>query len=138
MNDAFGEIVQLTKIADTRGNLTVAEQNRNVPFEIKRVYWTYDVPGGGRRGGHAHKQIYEFLVATSGSFSVTLDNGKRKETFLLNHPWEGLLIYPGVWRTLEDFSSGAVCMVMASDYYDEEDYIRNYKDYRKWKSSKKE
>ena len=130
----LGEIIQLPKIADPRGNLTVCEQLKDVPFEVKRVYWTYDVPGGGRRGGHAHKEIYEFLIATSGSFSVTLDNGKEKKTFLLNHPWEGLLIYPGIWRTLEDFSSGAVCMVLASDYYDEADYIRNYKDYKRRKN----
>ena len=130
----LGEIIQLPKIADPRGNLTVCEQLKDVPFEVKRFYWTYDVPVGGRRGGHAHKEIYEFLIATSGSFSVTLDNGKEKKTFLLNHPWEGLLIYPGIWRTLEDFSSGAVCMVLASDYYDEADYIRNYKDYKRKKN----
>lgn len=128
----LGKIIELPKIADPRGNLTVCEGDRNIPFEVKRVYWTYDVPGGGHRGGHAHKAIYEFLVATSGSFHVTLDNGKEKKTYMLNHPWEGLLINPGVWRTLEDFSSGAVCMVMASDYYDESDYIREYEDYRKF------
>ena len=89
------------------------------------------MPGGGKRGGHAHKTIYQLIVATSGSFTVTLDNGKEKSTYLLNHPWEGLLIYPGVWRTLEDFSSGAVCMVLASDFYDENDYIRNYKEFKK-------
>lgn len=127
----LGEIIPLPRIGDSRGSLTVCEGQRHVPFEVKRVYWTYDVPGGGRRGGHAHKAIYEFLVATSGSFSVTLDNGKEKKTFLLNHPWEGLLIYPGVWRTLEDFSSGAVCMVLASDVYDESDYIRNYRDFKR-------
>ncbi|MDO4171261.1 MAG: FdtA/QdtA family cupin domain-containing protein [Prevotellaceae bacterium] len=136
MNE-LGEIVQLPKIVDPRGNLTVAEQHKDVPFEVKRVYWTYDVPGGGHRGGHAHKEISEFIVALSGSFSVTLDNGREKKSFLLNHPWEGLLIGPGVWRTLEDFSSGAVCMVMASEYYDEADYIRNYKEYRKWIKGKK-
>ena len=130
----LGEIIQLPKIADPRGNLTVCEQLKDVPFEVKRVYWTYDVPGDERHRGQAHKKINEFLIATSGSFSVTLDNGKEKKTFLLNHPWEGLLIYPGIWRTLEDFSSGAVCMVLASDYYDEADYIRNYKDYKRRKN----
>lgn len=125
----IGKIIELPKIADPRGNLTVCEGNHNVPFEVKRVYWTYDVPGGGRRGGHAHKVIYEFLVATSGSFHVTLDNGKERKTYMLNHPWEGLLIFPGVWRTLEDFSSGAVCMVMASDHYEESDYVRDYDEY---------
>lgn len=128
----LGEIIQLSKISDPRGNLTVAEQNRDIPFDVKRVYWTYDVPGGGHRGGHAHKMLRQVIVAMSGSFSVTLDNGKEKQTFLLNHPWEGLLIYPGVWRTLDDFSSGAVCMVLASEYYDETDYIRNYREYKKW------
>ncbi len=132
MNRPFGEIIQLPKIGDARGNLTFCEDNRHIPFDIKRVYWTYDVPGGGRRGGHAHKAIYELLVPTSGSFDVTLDNGRRKETFHLRHPWEGLLIEPGVWRTLEDFSSGAVCMVMASDVYDESDYIRNYSEFKRY------
>ena len=127
----LGEIIQLPKITDPRGNLTVCEQCKDIPFEVKRVYWTYDVPGGGKRGGHAHKTIYQLIVATSGSFTVTLDNGKEKSTYLLNHPWEGLLIYPGVWRTLEDFSSGAVCMVLASDFYNENDYIRNYKEFKK-------
>ena len=127
----LGEIIQLPKISDPRGNLSVCEQCKDIPFEVKRVYWTYAVPGGGKRGGHAHKAIYQLIVATSGSFTVTLDNGKEKSTYLLNHPWEGLLIYPGVWRTLEDFSSGAVCLVLASDFYDEDDYIRNYKEFKK-------
>ena len=108
------EIIELPKITDPRGNLTVAEQMRNVPFDIKRVYWTYDVPGGESRGGHAHKELYQLVVAMSGSFTVTLDNGWERKTILLNHPWQGLLIKPGLWRTLDDFSSGAVCMVIAN------------------------
>lgn len=126
------KIIELPKITDPRGNLTVAEANKNVPFEIKRTYWVYDVPGGECRGGHAHKQCLEFIVAVSGSFHVTLDNGKEKNTYLLNHPWQGLLVDTGVWRTLDDFSSGAVCMVLASEKFEEEDYIREYDDYLKY------
>lgn len=126
------KIIELQKITDPRGNLTVAEANKNVPFDIKRTYWVYDVPGGECRGGHAHKQCLEFIVAVSGSFHVTLDNGKKKTTYLLNHPWQGLLVDTGVWRTLDDFSSGAVCMVLASEKFEEEDYIREYDDYLKY------
>lgn len=123
------EIIELPKITDPRGNLTVAEQMKNVPFSIKRVYWTYDVPGGESRGGHAHKNLYQLVVAMSGSFTVTLDNGEQKETILLNHPWQGLLIKPNTWRTLDDFSSGAVCMVLASELFDEDDYIYDYNEF---------
>lgn len=123
------EIIELPKITDPRGNLTVAEQLKNVPFDIKRVYWTYDVPGGESRGGHAHKALYQLVVAMSGSFTVTLDNGEERKTILLNHPWQGLLIKPNTWRTLDDFSSGAVCMVLASELFDEEDYIYDYDDF---------
>lgn len=126
------KIIELPKITDPRGNLTVVEANKNVPFDIKRTYWVYDVPGGECRGGHAHKQCLEFIVAVSGSFHVTLDNGKEKNTYLLNHPWQGLLVDTGVWRTLDDFSSGAVCMVLASEKFEEEDYIRDYDDYLKY------
>ncbi|MBQ0021689.1 MAG: WxcM-like domain-containing protein [Prevotellaceae bacterium] len=123
------KIIELPKITDPRGNLTVAEQMKNVPFDIKRVYWTYDVPGGESRGGHAHKNLFQLVVAMSGSFTVTLDNGYERTTVLLNHPWQGLLIEPGTWRTLEDFSSGAVCMVLASELYDEDDYIYEYDEF---------
>ena len=125
----LGKIIELPRITDPRGNLTVAEANKNIPFDIKRVYWLYDVPGGECRGGHAHKQIKEILIAVSGSFHVTLDNGKEKQTFLLNHPYQGLLIDTKTWRTLDDFSSGAVCVVLASDFYDENDYIYDYNDF---------
>lgn len=121
------KIIELRKISDpTRGNLTVVEQQKEIPFDIKRTYWIYDVPGGENRGGHAHKQLKQLLVPMSGSFKVVLDNGKDKKEILLNHPWQGLLIVPGIWRTLEDFSSGAVCMCLASELYDEKDYIYNY------------
>ena len=123
------ELIDLPKITDPRGNLTVAEQMKNVPFDIKRVYWTYDVPGGESRGGHAHKALYQLVVAMSGSFTVTLDNGKERETILLNHPWQGLLIKPNTWRTLDDFSSGAVCMVLASELFEEDDYIYDYDEF---------
>ena len=125
----IGTIIDLQKIHDPRGNLTVAEQLEDVPFEIKRAYWVYDVPAGESRGGHAHKTLSQLLIATSGSFTVTLDNGERKEKYLLNHPWQALLIKPGTWRTLDDFSSGAVCLCLASDVYKEEDYIREYSSY---------
>lgn len=123
------KIIDLPKISDPRGNLTFAEQLKNVPFDIKRVYWTYDVPGGESRGGHAHKELQQLVVAMSGSFKVVLDNGVERKEVLLNHPWQGLTIVPGIWRTLEDFSSGAVCMVLASELYTEEDYIYEYDEF---------
>ena len=126
----LGEIIGLPKIYDPRGNLIVAEQMKNVPFEVKRVYWTYDVPAGERRGGHAHKECVEFIIAVSGSFTVTLDDGKgNRKDFHLNHPWEGLLVPTGIWRTLEDFSSGAVCLVLASELFDEDDYLYEYDEF---------
>ena len=126
----LGTIIDLPKVCDPRGNLTVAEQLSNVPFEVSRVYWVYDVPGGESRGGHAHKHCQEFIIAVSGSFTVTLDDGKgNKQEDHLNHPWQGLLVGTGVWRTLEDFSSGAVCLVLASELFDEADYIRDYDDF---------
>ena len=126
----IGKIIDLPKIVDPRGNLTVAEQMGNVPFEVKRVYWTYDVPGGESRGGHAHKQCVEFIIAVSGSFTVTLDDGKgHHEDHHLNHPWQVLLVSTGIWRTLEDFSSGAVCLVLASELFDEADYIYEYDEF---------
>ncbi len=107
----------------------MAQSLDNIPFDIRRVYWLYDVPAGESRGGHAHKQCREIIIAVSGSFTVTLDNSTEKKTFLLNRPYEGLIIETGVWRTLDDFSSGAVCLVLASQEFDENDYIRHYEDY---------
>ena len=115
--------------SDRKGNLTVVENKSTVPFNVRRVYYLYDVPGGVSRGGHAHRQLFQMIVAVSGSFSVTLDDGTVKRTFLLNRPYKGLLVVPGIWRTLDDFSSGAVCMVLASEGYDETDYIRDYADF---------
>ena len=122
-------LIDFPKITDPRGNLTVAQAHTDVPFSIKRAYWVYDVPGGENRGGHSHKHCREFIIAANGSFTVTLDNGTEKESFLLNHPYQGLLVNTDTWRTLEDFSSGAVCLVLAEDYFEEEDYIRNYNDF---------
>ena len=130
-------LIELDKIIDPRGNLTVAQGHDQVPFDIRRAYWVYDVPGGESRGGHAHKHCREFIVAVSGSFSVTLDNGHERCTYLLNRPWQGLLVGTGVWRTLDDFSSGAVCVVLASDDYDEADYIRSYDEFISYTSGKR-
>ena len=121
--------MDLPKILDPRGNLTVAQSMDHIPFNVSRVYWVYDVPAGESRGGHAHKQCREFIVAASGSFTVTLDDGYTQTSYHLNHPWQGLYVETGVWRTLNDFSSGAVCLVLASDPFEEDDYIRDYNDF---------
>ena len=122
-------IVELDKHHHEKGNITVVENGVSVPFGIKRVYYLYDVPGGESRGGHAHKDLYQLIVAASGSFTVTLDDGKVKRTFLLNRPYQALMVVPGIWRTLDDFSSGAVCLVLASECYTEDDYIRDYDEF---------
>ncbi len=132
MRRELGRLIDLPKNIDPRGNLTVAEQLREVPFNVERVYWTYDVPAGESRGGHAHRECEEVIVAVSGSFDVTLDNGKERKTYHLNHPYQGLYVGTGIWRTLDDFSSGAVCLVIASHLFEEEDYIRDYDEYQKW------
>ena len=123
------KIIELPKFLDARGNLSFAEQLNHIPFEIKRTYWIYDVPGGENRGSHAHKELSQLIIAASGSFTVTLDDGKCKRSFFLNRPYQGLYVKPGLWRDLEDFSSGAVCMVLASDVYLKEDYIRDYQEF---------
>lgn len=115
--------------SDRRGNLTVVENGKTLPFAVKRVYYLYDVPGGESRGAHAHKELSQLIIAASGSFTVTLDDGECKRSFFLNRPYQGLYVKPGMWRTLEDFSSGAVCMVLASDVYKKEDYIRDYNEF---------
>lgn len=121
--------------SDRKGNLSVVENGKDVPFSVKRVYYLYDVPGGESRGGHAHKALRQLIVAVSGSFSVTLDDGKEKKTVVLNRPYQGLLVVPGIWRTLDDFSSGSVSMVMASEKYDENDYIRDYDEFVNYRNT---
>lgn len=120
--------------SDRKGNISVVENGRDVPFNVKRAYYLYDVPGGESRGGHAHKELRQLIIAASGSFTVTLDDGHVKRTFTLNRPYQGLYVVPGIWRTLDDFSSGAVCMVLASERYDEADYIRDYQEFLKYKN----
>jgi hypothetical protein len=128
-------IIELNKIHNRAGNITAVEENINIPFSLKRVYYLYDVPGGGERGGHAHKGLYQLLVAASGSFDVVVDDGINKKVVELNRPYFGLLIVPGIWRELINFSSGAVCLVLASEKYDKYDYIRDYSDFIKYKKS---
>lgn len=125
------KLVDLPKIRDPRGNLTFVEGSRHIPFDIKRVYYIYDVPGGESRGAHAHKDLYQLLIAISGSFDVTVDDGEIRETITLKRADYGLLILPGVWRELAHFSSGAACLVLASDVYTEKDYIRDYEEFKK-------
>lgn len=122
-------IMSLSKIHNRAGNITVVENNIHLPFEVKRVYYLYDVPGGAERGGHAHKGLYQLIVAASGSFDVMLDDGTNKKVITLNQPYRGLLIVPGIWRELNNFSSGSVCLVLASELYQESDYIRNYNEF---------
>lgn len=121
--------------SDRKGNLTVVENGQTLPFDVKRVYYLYDVPGGENRGAHAHKELEQLIIAASGSFTVTLDDGKCKRTFFLNRPYQGLYVKPGMWRDLVDFSSGAVCMVLASDVYRTEDYIRDYNYFKEFRNS---
>lgn len=137
MKVADAKIIDIPKIEDRRGNLSVVEEFKNVPFHIARAYWLYDVPAGAMRGGHAHKRLKQLLIALSGSFTVTLDDGHKKRKILLNRPYQGLLIETGIWRTIDDFSSGAVCLVLASELYDESDYIYDYEEFLKYKGVKK-
>ncbi len=122
-------IIELPKIADPRGNLSVIEANKQVPFEIKRVYYLYDVPGGETRAGHAHMKTQQFIIAASGSFDVILDDGKQRKTYALNRSWKGVYIPPMIWRELVNFSSAAVCLAIVSTYFDENDYIRDYREF---------
>ncbi|HEY7330707.1 MAG TPA: FdtA/QdtA family cupin domain-containing protein [Gemmataceae bacterium] len=123
-------IIQLPRIQDPRGNLTFIQAEDHVPFDIKRVYYIYDVPGGSSRGGHAHKSLQQLMIAMAGSFDVILDDSRERRTFHLNRSYYGLYIPPMLWRELDNFSSGSVCMVLASKVYEEEDYYRNYEAYR--------
>ncbi|WP_010262417.1 sugar 3,4-ketoisomerase [Treponema primitia] len=126
-------IVELPVNHREKGNLTVIENVKDVPFEVQRVYYLYDIPGGESRGGHAHKELRQLIVAASGSFDVILNDGKIKRIFTLNRPYQGLLVFPGIWRELDNFSSGSVCLVLASQVYDEMDYLRDYDLFLKWK-----
>ena len=125
-------LIDIRRYSDTRGYLSVIEGNIDIPFEIKRIYYLYMVPEVSR-GAHAHKALQQLLIATSGSVHVTLDDGKNQKTFVLDKPWKGLLIVPGLWRTLSDFSGGSVCMVLASEKYQPDDYIRDYQEFLKFK-----
>lgn len=129
MNLEKCRIIELPKISDPRGNLTFIEQQRHMPFDIQRVYYLYDVPGGESRAGHGHKELQQLIIAVAGSFDVRLDDGKNKKTFHLNRSYQGLYVAPMIWRELDNFSSGAVCLVLASTLYDEQDYYRDYQDF---------
>ena len=125
------KLIELPKFADPRGNLSFVEQNNHIPFEIKRTYWIYDVPGGESRGGHAYKEADEFIIAISGSFDVTVDDGKEKKTFTLNRSYYGLFVPKGLWRTMENFSTNSLALEFANTIYDRLDYIDNYEDFQK-------
>ncbi len=120
------KLIDLPKITDPRGNLTFVEGERHIPFPIRRVYYLYDVPGGAERGAHGHKELQQLIIAMSGSFDIHLDDGFGKKTFHMKRSYYGLYISPMIWREIDNFSSGAVCMVLASEYYDEKDYYRDY------------
>lgn len=128
-------ILPLNKIHNRAGNITIVEGNKNVPFDVKRIYYLYDIPGGGDRGGHAHKELRQLVVAASGSFNVLLDDGINKKVVTLNRPDYGLLVVPGIWRELMEFSSGSICLVLASEIYNENDYIREYPKFKNYKNS---
>lgn len=123
--------------SDRKGNISVVENGSTVPFDVKRTYYLYDVPGGEERGAHAHKVLSQLIIAASGSFDVTLNDGKVKRTFFLNRPNQGLYVVPGMWRELNNFSSGSVCLVLASEVYQKEDYIRDYEEFLQYKGVKK-
>ncbi len=124
-------LIGLPKITEPRGNLTFIEGGRHVPFDIQRVYYLYDVPGGAERGGHAHKDLHQLIVAMSGSFDIVLDDGRQKKRIHLNRSYYGLYVCPMIWREMDNFSSGAVCLVLASNLYDEADYYRDYQTFLK-------
>jgi hypothetical protein len=129
-------VVELEKIHNPAGNITIIQNGDQQPFDVKRIYYLYDVPGGSERGGHAHKKLHQLIVAASGSFDVILDDGKSKKIIQLNRPNFGILVIPGIWREIVNFSSGAICLVLASEKYDSVDYIRVYDEFLKWKSLK--
>ena len=128
-------LIELDKHHHDKGNISVVQNHKDIPFDVKRIYYLYDVPGGESRGGHAHYDLQQLIVAASGSFDVVLDDGSVKRTFTLNRPYQGLLIVPGLWRELENFSSGSVCLVLASEKYNEGDYIRDYDKFIEYKNN---
>ncbi|MBR5087222.1 MAG: WxcM-like domain-containing protein [Muribaculaceae bacterium] len=131
------KLIELAKNHHPNGNLSIVENANQIPFDIKRVYYLYDVPGGEERGGHSHKKLKQFMIAISGSFDVIIDDGARQKCITLNRPYMGLLIVPGIWRIINNFSSGAVCLVIASEHYDESDYVRDYDEFLKLTSIKR-
>jgi hypothetical protein len=133
MSIAYCKLIELPKINDPRGNLTFIEGGSHIPFDIYRVYYLYDVPGGSERGGHAHKALQQLIIAMSGSFDVLLDDGRDKRRYHLNRSYTGLYVCPMIWRELDNFSSGSVCMVLASNRYDEDDYYREYTEFKRKK-----
>ena len=122
-------IIQLPKVSDPRGNLTFVESRSQIPFDIKRIYYIYDVPGGSERGSHAHKDLHQLIIAMSGSFDIVLDDGREKKRFHLNRSYYGLYVCPMIWRELNNFSSGSVCLVAASSFFDDDDYYRDYEEF---------
>lgn len=131
------KILNLPKHTDPRGNLSFAENFKQVPFEIKRAYWIYDVPGGEARGGHAYKENEEFVIALSGSFDVILDDGVEKKCFSLNRSYYGLYVPKGVWREMDNFSTNSVALILSSTHYNEDDYIRSYEEYKQWSNNER-
>ena len=131
MNPNIPQLIQLPKILDDRGNLTFIESENHIPFKIKRTYWIYDVPGGQKRGGHAYKKLQEFIIALSGSFDVVIDDGENKKVFTLNRSYYGLYVPNMLWRSMENFSTNALCLNLASEHYSENDYIRDYDEFLK-------
>ena len=129
-------VIEIDKHHHEKGNISVIENGVTVPFDVKRVYYLYDVPGGESRGAHAHKELYQLIVAASGSFDVVLDDGKLRKTVSINRPFQGLLVVPGIWKNLENFSSGSVCLVLASHGYCADDYIRDYDEFKACKNDK--
>jgi hypothetical protein len=127
-------VIEIDKHSNESGNITIIENYETIPFEVNRVYYLYDIPGGEARGAHAHKELKQLLIAASGSFDVVLNDGNVKRTVSLSRPYLGLLIVPGIWRELNNFSSGAICLVLASHKYDETDYIRDYQEFLKYKN----
>ena len=134
MNVTDCTILDLPKVADGRGNLSIIEENKHIPFKIKRVFYYYDIPGGESRGAHAHKECHQLLIAASGSFEVVLDDGVNRRTVLLNRPFYGLYVPPGIWAEERSFSSGAICLVLASHPYEDAEYIRDYDEFIKFRN----